>query len=108
MKTTDIKPKKTYGKAYVMEIPVVSTAHLSKEDGAAVLKMRSEEPSLLAWNDSEWPTQIFNTIERHQVDEGEANSLTDVLIAFRKAGFSHVRFDHEVGDIYEDLKQYEW
>lgn len=109
MKLSDLPPVTPIpeGNPYIMQIPVVSNAHISPSDmdviqeGSCTLTAQDGDNQctilrICAWENETYSMDLFTP---------EANRLFSALAA---KGYGWVRFDGDFGDKFSDLPTFDW
>ncbi len=114
MKTTDLPYPNQQTGPWIMQVPVISTAHLPQAEAEALLNLDPhdlqnagpDDPPLLA-HIADRVGHLFIIEDLDQGDLPDFPILRAVLLAVKARGYSYARLDAQ-GEVFDDLPQFDW
>lgn len=94
--------------------PVISTGHITKQDGDILNDQRSDIPSLYARHEYGWELKLGGFKSRGSRIEikrlksaGLSDAFVNIMAYFARLGYSHVNIDCD-GEVIVGLQQFDW
>ena len=114
MKTTDLPLYHQPLGPWIMQVPVISTQHLPREEGEALLALDPQDiddsgpddPPILA-HIADGVGHLFMLEDLDAQDMPDFPHLRRVLLAIKARGYGYARVDAQ-GEVFEDLPQFDW
>jgi hypothetical protein len=114
MKTTDLPHPSQHAGPWIMQVPVISTAHLPQAEAEALLNLDPEDVENAGPDDPPLLAHIADRIGHlfliEDLDEDalpEFPHLRAVLLAVKARGYGYARVDAQ-GELFDDLPQFDW
>jgi len=114
MKTTDLPYPEFQAGPWIMQVPVIATAHIPQAEAAALLNLDPsscgnfgpDDPPLLA-HMADRVGHLFLIEDIDEDDLPRFPHLRTVLLAVKARGYSYARVD-AYGERFDDLPQFDW
>ena len=114
MKTTDLPLYHQPLGPWIMQVPVISTQHLPREEAEALLALDPQDidnsgpddPPILA-HIADGVGHLFMLEDLDAEDMPDFPHLRQVLLAIKARGYGYARVDAQ-GEVFEDLPQFDW
>jgi hypothetical protein len=114
MKTTDLPHPSQQAGPWIMQVPVISTAHLPQAEAEALLNLDPEDVENAGPDDPPLLAHIADRVGHlfliEDLDEDALPGfpqLRAVLLAVKARGYGYARVDAQ-GELFEDLPQFDW
>jgi hypothetical protein len=114
MKTTDLPHPSQKAGPWIMQVPVISTAHLPQSEAEALLNLDPEDRDNAEPDDPPLLAHIADRVGHlfiiEDLDEDALPNfpiLKAVLLAVKARSYRYARVDAQ-GDLFDDLPQFDW
>jgi len=114
MRTTDLPHPSQHSGPWIMQVPVISTAHLPQAEAEALLNLDPEDRDNAEPDDPPLLAHIADRVGHlfliEDLDEDALPGfphLRAILLAIKTRGYSYARVDAQ-GELFDDLPQFDW